>query len=158
MAAHEIFLRSRLPKAAANLSICPVFRRLGLVFAVLAIFSIAGGQWAVIQSVAWAGMLRDYTQRTGSFAVAVGQTFDGEHPCELCREIASAKAKEQREKSAAPVAKEAAKIKAMVADAAALVLPPLPTLPVGMPAAPLFGTSRADQPPTPPPRRGAVAA
>ena len=70
-----------------------VFRNIGLVLAALALFSIAGGHWAVLQSVAWVEMLHDYAQKTGSVAVAVEQTFDGAHPCELCREIATSKDK-----------------------------------------------------------------
>ena len=86
--------------------LCTVLRKLGLLFAALALFSIAGGHWAVLQSVAWAEMLHDYTQRTGSVAVAVEQTFDGAHPCELCREIATSKAKEQKQSPVAPKVQE----------------------------------------------------
>ena len=58
-------------------------------------FAIAGGPWAVWQTVAWSQMLADYTRASGSMWTGVAQTFDGEHPCALCREIASAKAKEK---------------------------------------------------------------
>ena len=135
-----------------------MLRRLGFLFAALAIFSIAGGQWAVLQSIAWTGMLHDYTQCTGSFAAAVEQTFDGAHPCELCREIASAKAKEQKEKSAAPGAKEDTKAKAMVADAVVQPVAPAAMLLTRVWSTSSTGPDRADQPPTPPPRGGACAA
>ena len=71
-----------------------MFRKAGLLFAALAMFSIAGGHWAVLQTVAWGQMLGDYARASGSVVTAVEQTFDGEHPCDLCRQIASARAAE----------------------------------------------------------------
>ena len=135
-----------------------MFRKLGLVFAALAFFSIAGGHWAVLQSVAWVGMLHDYTQQTGSIAVAVEQTFDGQHPCELCQQIQVAKAKERKEAPTAPTTKDDVKIKALVADS---VLCPFvrTTEKVFFPrAVSVSGPRRSEQPPTPPPRRGTLAA
>ena len=81
-----------LPSTRAARSVpVVILRQAGLLFAALAMFAIAGGHWAVLQSVAWAGMLADYTRASGSVATAVGQTFDGEHPCALCRQIAAAR-------------------------------------------------------------------
>ena len=148
---------SLAPDAMAPI-LCTVLRKLGLVFAALALFSIAGGHWAVLQSVAWVEMLHDYTQRTGSVAVAVEQTFDGAHPCELCREIATAKVKEHKQSPAAPKAKDDAKVKALVPDS--------PLRPLVLTAAAISfaravsdcGPGRTEAPPTPPPRRGAFAA
>ena len=135
-----------------------VFRTLGLVFATLALFSIAGGHWAVLQSVAWAEMLRAYSQQSGSVAVAVEQTFDGQHPCKLCREIQFAKSKEHKESPTDSAAKDDAKVKALASDP---VLCPFvrtaeeASFPRAVSAS---GPSRTEQPPTPPPRRGALAA
>jgi hypothetical protein len=139
-------------------SIAAVFRKLGLALMAVALFAIGGGHWAVLQTVAWAEMLRDYTQRTGSVAVAVEQTFDGRYPCDLCREIATAKAKEHQESPAAPGAQEDVKAKALVADrdfsppervAAAVTFPA---------SVAQLCPSRTEQPPTPPPRRRGTAA
>ena len=135
-----------------------MLRRFGLLLVALALFSIAGGPWAVLQTVAWAGMLHDYTQRTGSFAVAVEQTFDGQHPCEFCREIAAAKVKEHKERPTPPGANDNAKVKAMVVDAAILPLEPPAMLLARTPAAVLSGPSRAERPLIPPPKRGIFAA
>ena len=135
-----------------------MLRKLGFLFAALALFSIAGGQWAVLQTVAWAGMLHDYTQRTGSITVAIEQTFDGEHPCELCRDIATAKDKEQKEKPAIPGAKDDAKVKAMVADGASPSLITPAAIPARVLVASVFPFARTEPPPTPPPRRGTLAA
>ncbi len=141
---HARSRKFRLASRGERRIIASVLRKLGLVFAALALFSIAGGQWAVLQTVAWAGMLHDYTQRSGSFTAAVEQTFDGEHPCELCREIAFAKAKERQERPAAPGVKENAKVRAMVA--------PATFLPPGPPAT-LLAWTRAAVPSGPSPRR-----
>ncbi len=135
-----------------------MFRKLGLVFAALALFSIAGGHWAVLQSFAWAEMLHDYTQRTGSIAVAVEQTFDGQHPCELCQRIQMAKAKEHQEAPATPVKKDDAKVKALLADARLRPFVFTARAALVPRADPANGPSRTEQPPTPPPRRGTVAA
>lgn len=138
--------------------LCSVLRKLGLLFAALALFSVAGGHWAVLQTVAWAGMLHDYTQRTGSVAMAVEQSFDGHHPCKLCREIASAKAREHKEIPDAPKTKDDAKAKALVAES---LLRPFVRTVAGI-YFPTVGSdsmaSRTDQPPTPPPRRETLAA
>ena len=136
-----------------------VLRKLGFLLATLALFSIAGGHWAVLQTVAWAEMLHDYTQKTGSVAVAVEQTFDGAHPCELCLQIETAKQQEARKSddkqkpaSGQKVAKAGENDKALSLERS--------FLPVGAVAASLRWDVRADlhapsrdePPPTPPPR------
>jgi hypothetical protein len=50
---------------------------------VLSLCAALGLHWAALQSVAWAGMLVNFS-RTGSVAEAVAKTFDGQHPCPLC--------------------------------------------------------------------------
>ncbi len=135
-----------------------MFRKLGLFLAVLALFSIAGGHWAVLQTVAWAEMLHDYSQRTGSVAAAVEQTFDGQHPCALCREIQAAKSGEHKQSPATPAAKDDAKVKARLAEAA---LPPFVPIAqeISFPSTrSVEGPNRAEPPPTPPPRRASLAA
>lgn len=134
-----------------------VFRRLGLILASFALFLIAGGQWTVLQTTAWVGMLHQYTQRTGSIAMAIEQTFDGQHPCEWCRAIASAKAKEKKQ-PASPGANTDAKAKAMVAQAFVSPQSPPPILLVHASTVPSLGLGRAEQPPTPPPEHGTGAA
>ena len=47
---------------------------------------IAVGQVGVLQSVAWLRMLADYS-RTNSVEEAVVMTFDGKHPCEMCKKL-----------------------------------------------------------------------
>jgi hypothetical protein len=45
-----------------------------------------GLHWALLQTVAWTGMLITYAH-DGSFREAVAKTFDGKHPCPLCKII-----------------------------------------------------------------------
>ena len=66
----------------------------GHMAAAVAMFLLAGGHWGTLQAVAWAGMLWSYTQTDGSLLSGVKKTFDGEHPCTMCRSIKTAKEKE----------------------------------------------------------------
>jgi len=40
--------------------------------------------WALLQGVAWGGMLSSYQSETGSLRVAIEMTFGGAYPCEIC--------------------------------------------------------------------------
>ena len=44
-----------------------------------------GMHWALLQSIAWTGMLIRYSQEGRSVATALAMTLDGKHPCKLCR-------------------------------------------------------------------------
>ena len=54
-----------------------------------------GGHWAVLQSVAWTAMLAD-NLRNSSLADAVERTFDGQHPCTLCKVVSAGKKSEKQ--------------------------------------------------------------
>lgn len=62
---------------------------------VLALASSIGLHWAFLQVVAWTGMVVAYSQ-TAPVSEAVAKTFDGQHPCKLCKEIAKAKKSDQK--------------------------------------------------------------
>ena len=62
----------------------------------LALFLVAGGHWAMLQGVAWVTMVNDFA-RGASLTQAVEKTFDGKHPCSLCKKIAKAKSSETSE-------------------------------------------------------------
>jgi hypothetical protein len=53
---------------------------------VLSLCAAVGLHWAALQSIAWAGMLLNYS-RSESVASAIVKTFDGRHPCPLCKAI-----------------------------------------------------------------------
>ena len=64
--------------------------RIGKCLVVVALVTTTGLHWGVLQSVAWTTMLAN-NLRTQSLAEAVTRTFDGKHPCCLCKTIAAAK-------------------------------------------------------------------
>ena len=72
-----------------------VRRLLGCVVMTIALFLSAGGHLALLQGVAWATMIRDYS-RTGSVTAAVEKTFDGKHPCAMCKKIAAQRTHEEK--------------------------------------------------------------
>jgi hypothetical protein len=69
--------------------------RLGYALYALAVLGISGGHWAVFQAVAWSRMLVQ-NSRGGELTEAVIKTFDGQHPCDLCRQIEKGRKAEQK--------------------------------------------------------------
>ena len=76
-------------------------RTLHILFCLLAALHLGVGHLGVMQAVAWAKMLRDYSAEKG-IAQAVRETFDGEHPCAMCCKIAQQKQDEERKEPALP--------------------------------------------------------
>jgi hypothetical protein len=72
-----------------------VFKRLSKIFLVVALAAMLGAHWALLQTVAWTTMLAD-NLHSGSFHEAVAKTFDGRHPCCLCKAIAAGKQSEKK--------------------------------------------------------------
>lgn len=60
-----------------------------------ALFIIAGGPLMVLQGVAWAGMIQEYSKKD-TLTSALQKTFSGKHPCCLCKRIAKESQKEQK--------------------------------------------------------------
>jgi hypothetical protein len=120
-------------------------KRLAKFLIVTALAASIGLHWALLQSVAWSSMLAA-NLRSASFAQAVQLTFDGKHPCCLCKAIAREKASEQKSDSQLSLKK--------------LEFPPAAALAAREPAAlfpvltkgDLFARVRLLAPPTPPPR------
>lgn len=83
-----------------------MLRKLGLPLMCLAMFSIAGGHLAVLQGVAWAGMLWSYS-RDASFTEAAEKTFSGEYPCSMCKKVAKARQQEEKAPATLKVDKKA---------------------------------------------------
>jgi len=63
-----------------------------------------GGHCFCLQSVAWAKMVVTYSQQC-SFRTAIARTFDGDHPCDLCKRISKARETEKKHDAQTPVAK-----------------------------------------------------
>jgi hypothetical protein len=79
---------------------------LGLPLVYLTLFSLAGGHWAVLQTIAWAKMLRDYSE-SGSIAMAVEKTFGGKYPCSLCLKVEEGRQKEKESPATVKLDKKA---------------------------------------------------
>lgn len=118
---------------------------------VLGLMVSIGLHTVVIQSAAWAGMLVSYSLEKGSVAQAVSETFDGAHPCPLCKLAKTTEGTPADEKQA-PKADGKLKLH-LIADAAPAIIisaPPSPVYPVRAEAK-LHVLSHT--PDTPPPRR-----
>lgn len=61
----------------------------------LALASSIGLHWTLLQVVAWTGMVVTYSQ-DAPLKDAVVKTFDGNHPCKLCTQIAQGKKTEKK--------------------------------------------------------------
>jgi hypothetical protein len=72
-----------------------VLLRLGKVLVVFTLVTTLSAHWALLQTVAWTTMLASNLQ-SSSLHDAVAKTFDGQHPCCLCKAIAAAKKSEQK--------------------------------------------------------------
>jgi hypothetical protein len=72
-----------------------VFRCLGRIVTIFALCCAIGLHWLTLQSIAWTSMLIDYSKR-GTLCQAIAQTFDGAHPCSLCRVVNKANSTEKK--------------------------------------------------------------
>lgn len=62
---------------------------------IVAILMATGTHWLAFQSFAWTTMLAENLQ-SSSLSSAIQRTFDGKHPCCLCKEIAKDKQSEKK--------------------------------------------------------------
>lgn len=83
-----------------------MIRRLAHLTLLTALMLSIGGQWALVQSAAWAGMFIKYVKHD-SVAEALSKTFDGQHPCRLCKAVTQGTngSKSAPSKNPAPVIK-----------------------------------------------------
>ena len=72
-----------------------MFVRVGKWLVVLALVVTTGGHWFLLQSAAWVGMAVSYSQ-VDDFTTALKKTFDGDHPCKLCKLVKDGKASEKK--------------------------------------------------------------
>ena len=99
------------------------FRRLGRGMVVVTICLSLGLQWAALQGIAWTGMLISFAQE-GSLVEAMTKTFDGAHPCPMCKAVAAGKKQDQKTELKSPLKK----IEAVVAQVSRLIAPPAETM------------------------------
>jgi hypothetical protein len=84
--------------------LCRVLARCGKFFVVVALVFSTGAHWAALQTVAWTSMLA-HNLCSHSVSQAVSETFDGKHPCPLCKTIAAAEKSEKKSEALSPVLK-----------------------------------------------------
>lgn len=110
------------------------------------ILGMTGGHWAILQTVAWTKMIIVYS-RSSSIQTALVQTFDGQHPCKMCKLIQKAKqSSKQQELQQPSVKRDTTFFEAHVSND---LNPPHSWL---VPAEDFTYPSRSDPPPVPPPR------
>jgi hypothetical protein len=115
-------------------------------FLVLAAFVFScGGQWYVLQGIAWIKMIHDYSEAV-PFTTAVGMTFSGDYPCAICKAIADKK--QSQDDKICSIEKFEKKLMPSMAVA---LLPPAPTSFSYVALEDSF-SARTEPPPTPPPR------
>ncbi|MBL9173602.1 MAG: hypothetical protein JNL10_08715 [Verrucomicrobiales bacterium] len=106
-----------------------------------------GLHWALLQSVAWAGMIARYAQED-SLSTALAKTFDGRHACKLCRIVEAGRSAEK-----APAAEvKLPKFEACAPVRTTLAAAELPAKELPERSLPIL-KSRTDTPLLPPPRR-----
>lgn len=127
-----------------------IFR--GLLVAALMV-SI-GLHWAVLQSAAWVGMAVTYSLEKGSLVEGLSDTFDGDHPCPLCKAVESGvqAGQESGDESAPPV-----KVKELKLNLALVSVPTfhfLPATPTTWSTISSTAVRLTQRPVTPPPQAG----
>jgi hypothetical protein len=113
--------------------------------AVSALAFALGGHWAILQSVAWVTMVAGYSQ-AGPLTEALVKTFDGKHPCPICKFVAKEKKSEQKQETQ----KLLTKLDFFLDSPSVAIFHPK----VGSSPSVITRTAHAhkDPPPTPPPR------
>ena len=82
------------------------FRISGMFLICLAFFALAGGHWALLQTIAWAQMVRDFSKSV-PIAEAIVRTLSGEYPCGMCTRIGAERQKEEKLPAVVKVKKNA---------------------------------------------------
>ncbi len=72
-----------------------MFKRIGHALLILALLGATGTHWALLQSVAWTSMFAD-NLRSEPFTEALKRTFDGKHPCSICKHVAEGRKAEKK--------------------------------------------------------------
>jgi hypothetical protein len=121
---------------------------------VLALCVSIGLHWAVLQSAAWVGMAVAYSVEKGSVVEGLSDTFDGAHPCPLCKAVEKGVESEQQPKDGQPSPSKTKELKLTLALVSIphFVFPPVvPEVWITTSSAAL---SRHERPVTPPPQLG----
>lgn len=72
--------------------------------AVMVLTFSLGMHWVLLQTVAWSGMVVTYAQED-CLRTALVKTFDGQHPCTLCRVVEDGRSAEKKPSTTLKLAK-----------------------------------------------------
>jgi hypothetical protein len=72
-----------------------VLHNAGRYLLIGALFVSVGGHFALVQTLAWGNMLLKYSNGS-SVTEAAKKTFDGEHPCHLCKVVKESRKQEDK--------------------------------------------------------------
>ncbi len=122
-----------------------MFARAGKFAVILSLVTMLSAHWLVLQSIAWTSMLAG-NLRSAPFREAVVKTFDGKHPCSLCKAIDAGRKSEQKKEFTG----QTCKLEFPPAADNSIFIASLhfPTVP----QSDAFRAARPLRPPTPPPR------
>lgn len=126
-------------------------RRVFAALLMAALLSASGFHWAAFQAVAWGSMILEYSHDNG-FRKAVSRTFDGKHPCTLCKRIENEK-KDEKKKDIQIVA---TRLTLFLVQSAGIPVPSSSPWAWRI-AHDVLAPGPVHSPPVPPPRRGWVA-
>lgn len=107
-----------------------------------------GMHWALLQGIAWTGMLLSFASE-GTVIEAVEKTFNGQNACALCRKVKEGQSSDEQPQQKGQTVK---KIDAVLVQTARLVTPPGKTIVFAVISE--EGTRTNARPDMPPPRRG----
>lgn len=121
---------------------------------VAALMISIGLHWAVLQSAAWVGMAVAYSVEKGSVVEGLSDTFDGDHPCPLCKAVEKGVESEQQSKEGQPPPSKTKEMKLTLAliSIPRFVFPPV--VPEAWITTSSAALSRHERPVTPPPQLG----
>ncbi len=131
------------PNAPAHASL-----RLAQRGVVLLVCLSLGMHWALLQGIAWTGMLISFA-REGAMIEAVEKTFDGQHACALCLKVKEGR--DSDEKQPQQAGQSLKKLDAVLVAVVKLIAPAAEELNFAVLRE--QSVSRNERPEMPPPRR-----
>jgi hypothetical protein len=125
--------------------------RIARLVVVGAICLSLGMHWALLQGIAWTGMLISFVSE-GAVIEAVQKTFDGQHGCALCHKVKEGR--DSNRELPQQTGHSMQKINAVLVEITKLVAPAGETISFALMRERMV--RRNELPETPPPRRGLV--
>lgn len=124
--------------------------RVRLLLLLVAALSL-GLHFAVVQVVGWVNMTVEYSH-TASLSEALVMTFDGKHPCELCKLVEKEMGQPDSDQKRAPESKTELKLPPVVCWVDGIGILPLAHEPLPLVKRDERAAVRRERPPLPPPR------